>query len=418
MSNYQEEMAEGFWGRFMSLGGLPILFILLILFAQHLHFLNKEIWIDDRLDNGLPSVRLNRSMTVDRPDELRIINERFIKKSDVNMFGVILGPSGTGKTYLTRLASSLWPSGVLYYEIFDPLRLPEELAETVGMRLRDDANLLDVLFEKLGISSLVNFYTLPKDLSSRLSYVLEVVAKRAVVFKGRRGWVPCIIIDGVDLLAKEDSKVFVELVDRAKYLANTGSLLLVLCSEESLVLPLLDNTSSTNRKADVVEILDIDFVRSKQYLIEVGGIPVDLVEGIFNITGGRIVYLNKAIELYAINHKSGLGEKDFFCLMESSLVRPFFLTKFNSAVFDYSKGIVTEIMNRVLSEDAIDQDKWTLQMNELEGKAMKEALKGLIALNLLRFRVADGLVTWHSQVVYYGMKAFNANELLKDCYFR
>ena len=53
-------------------------------------------------------------------------------KEEVTTFGVILGPCGTGKTYLTRLASNLYPTGVLYHEIFDPADFPQQLAKKVG----------------------------------------------------------------------------------------------------------------------------------------------------------------------------------------------------------------------------------------------------------------------------------------------
>jgi hypothetical protein len=80
---------------------------------------------------------------------------------------------------LTRLACRLYPSGVIYHEIVDPSTLPTSLAKAIGMRLREDAGIVDVLSE--------NFYMLPQDLSSALSYVLKTLAKRAVVHKEKHG---------------------------------------------------------------------------------------------------------------------------------------------------------------------------------------------------------------------------------------
>ena len=38
-------------------------------------------------------------------------------------FGVVLGPSGMGKTALVRQLCAHYPHGVLYQEIFDPYQL-------------------------------------------------------------------------------------------------------------------------------------------------------------------------------------------------------------------------------------------------------------------------------------------------------
>lgn len=376
------------WG---GLGGFSVLVIVSAIIAQQFGFFSKVNVIDARLEGGVPSVHVARNIPMERPNELKLIKEAFIMKEEVDLFGVVLGPSGTGKTYLTRLVCNLYPSGVLYYEIVLPSYLPEGLAKTVGMRLRDDANLLDVLFEKLGISTFVNFYSLPEDISKALTYVIETVAERAAIYKQRHGRVACIFIDGVDLLAKEYPKVFIQLVYHAKYFANKGTLLLVLVSSEGHIVPLMDTTSSITRKAPVVEILDMDYNSSKDYLIQ-RDIPDSLAKRIFNLTGGRFVYLIKAIEEY----KRG---KDVFHLIEKSLLTPFFFAKVSKT---HAYLNATTVMNLVLSKGTIDPNELILSLDEAEREAIIDTIEGLVKLNLLRF-TAEGLITWHSQLVYNGM---------------
>lgn len=50
-------------------------------------------------------------------------------------FGVVLGPSGIGKTTVVCSACREYPQGVIYVEITEPESFPECLAEKMGMRL-------------------------------------------------------------------------------------------------------------------------------------------------------------------------------------------------------------------------------------------------------------------------------------------
>jgi hypothetical protein len=73
-----------------------------------------------------------------------------------------------------------------------------------------------------------------------------------------------------------------------------------------------------------VEIVDIDFNSSKYYLTHESNMPVSLVEPIYNLAGGRFVFLDKAIEVYTNNQESKLSEDDVFCEIEESLLKPYF----------------------------------------------------------------------------------------------
>ena len=387
------------------MGGLSILFILFAMAFQPFGWFSKTAEIDAMLEAGSPSVFVPRKVSINRSHEVDIIKNQFIMKEYVSMFGVVLGPSGTGKTYLTMLACSLYPSGVIYHEVYHPSFLAKDLAAAVGMRLRGDANIFDVLFEKLGISTFVDFYTLPEDLSEALAIVLKTVAERATLFKAKHGRVVSIFIDGIDLLAKEHPQVFVKLVDRAKYYASKGSLLIVFVSSEGHIVPLMSTTSSTTRKADVVEILDINETLSGEYLTR-SGIPDSLVGSIFNLTGGRFVYLDKAIELYHLGVSSGLSEDGVLKRIERALVRPFFAVK-AARLHVYPNA--TYLLNLVFKHGIVKPEKLLLSMDEAEREFMHDSIKGLVELNLLRY-TADGFLSLHSQVVYSGMQSYLSQE--------
>ena len=57
---------------------------------------------------------------------------------------------------------------------------------------------------------------------------------------------PCLFIDGVDLLAAEDEDAFLRLVSYAKEFANNRLMHIVLVSSKGSVIPLLNKTSGIN----------------------------------------------------------------------------------------------------------------------------------------------------------------------------
>ena len=146
-----------------------------------------------------------------------------------------------------------YPHGVLYHEVFEPHALTEELTRAAGMIVKPH-NLFDLLITTVS-ETYRKYHVLPKD-SSRISYVLKAIADAGRRFKIQHGCTPVLVLDGVDLIAKTDPGAFVELIDRAKYLANEGSLRIVLVGTEGSVMPLTNKTSSGSRK-EQIEIVDI-----------------------------------------------------------------------------------------------------------------------------------------------------------------
>ena len=134
------------------------------------------------------------------------------------LFGVVIGPSGTGKTLLTRKVCRDHPNGVLYMEVFEPLSLTKELAKAVGMVV-SPTNLFDLALSYIS-SDYSHYHNLPKDPILGLSYVLDNLAGQCGKYIKKHGCTPCLVIDGIDLVAKSNPEVFVHLVNRAKYLGN------------------------------------------------------------------------------------------------------------------------------------------------------------------------------------------------------
>ena len=207
-------------------------------------------------------------------------------------FGVVLGPSGTGKTTIVRRLCARYRHGIIYHEVFDPRSLKDDLAKAVGM-VTEPKNLVDLLLPYVS-HNYRQYHVLPDDNDKGLaglgvSYVLDEIAKAGRRFKSRHGSTPVLILDGVDLIAKLNPDAFIVLVDRAKFLANEGTLRVVLVSSEGSVMPLIAKTSSISRRAPVVEVVDIADEEAEALLSAV--VPKDLAKGITTLVGGRFVHL-------------------------------------------------------------------------------------------------------------------------------
>ena len=156
---------------------------------------------------------------LDRSEVVDSIRDKFISSPDMGDFCVVLGPTGTGKTYV---ACNTKPAGVLYCEVTLSETLGEDLVETIGMPL-GHTGVVDLVLAYAS-ERYCPFYQLPHDNIKAIKFVLSNLEKRAVKYKEIYGHVPCLFIDGIDLLAKHDSCAFVTLVELAKVYANMDSL--------------------------------------------------------------------------------------------------------------------------------------------------------------------------------------------------
>ena len=78
-------------------------------------------------------------------------------------------------------------------------------------------------------------------------------------------------------------------------IANAGILRIIFVSEGH-IMSLFQSTSSYSRAAEIIEILDLGD-KGKDYLVKCGLSP-ELSEKVIKYTGGRMIFLSDAIDMY------------------------------------------------------------------------------------------------------------------------
>ena len=96
--------------------------------------------------------------------------------------------------------------GFFTWTFFDPLSLIEQLAKTTGVVVTPK-NHFDLVLSYIS-SGYCIYHHLPEDPVKGGSYVLDNVAEQGKKFKERYECPPCLVIDGVDLLAKSSPELF------------------------------------------------------------------------------------------------------------------------------------------------------------------------------------------------------------------
>ena len=287
----------------------------------YLYFTWEESKINDkvrlRFKEGYCPKGLREDGYIQR-DVQKEITAAFCDKTDTGgMFGIVFGAAGTGKStvlrhickerYYISQSNPQKPSGVLYVELGPDARFAHKIAETCGIPLKPDMMEV-VIAEQFPSWKGKTYLTLPQnDEITALAQVFSVIEKGGLLYKKTYGKkVPVLIIDGVDIVAKSNKKLFDGLLDWAKKCANEDSMLVVMASSDGHVLRCADKQACKSRAACFVEVTDFPtFDPLKDRLFDAHGVPREVAEYWFNeITGGggggggRLTDIYKAIRLY------------------------------------------------------------------------------------------------------------------------
>ena len=365
----------------------------------------------------------------------------FCDKTDTDgMFGIVFGAAGTGKSNVLRhickerFDDKRKSSGVLYVELGSDARFAHKIAETCGIPL--EPNIIEVAITKM-FPSWKRHLTLPLDNEIiALAQVFAVIEEGGLLYKETKEKVPVLIIDGADIVAKNNKKLFDALLEWAKKCSNEDTVLVVMGSSDGHVLRYLDKQACKSRAAPLIEVTDFPTFDSleKLFMVKLGYPPEDAqkideaaqykertvradAEWMFNeITGGRLTDLYKATRLYkklvSANPEidtENIRKKikhDFESDIKQAL---------NKAMDDPFDPLQLEIAAAVVDRELPHAGNSTLSVHELAlelvhhgvAKSIDEAMKAVekfVSNNILRYNVDQELVA-HSKM---------AGKVLKD----
>ena len=368
-----------------------------------------------KIEQGSRPLGIPSEPIIDRPlleEELRAlvslgtyseVSDDGIGEPGLGLFGVVIGPSGTGKTALIRKICSSDPKGVLYVEVFDPNYLGKDLGTEVGM-VQQPTSPIDLLFTYLSGDSYAQYHKIPKDPSGSMHYVLARLEEQAKKYKSKHGRTPVLVIDGIDLLAKRNKMLFIDLVDRAKHLANSRTLKIIFVSSEGSVIPLVKATSSKSRLADTVEVLDVSDEDAVKFFSN-ALVPNELAQKIVPLCGGRFVHLISAVAKYILLRKAGVEDIN---VLYKSIMDHLVLSNVETSVQtlfvhpEKERQLCKRILQEVLSNGELKTPA-IVKILGTSTEQVEHSLSLLVSCNLLRF-TSGGMVAFHSRLVKWAFE--------------
>ena len=404
-----------------------------------------HMFISDDIDKQV----LKKFMKGDSPSGLR--SDPYIKRSDVEdrikteycdkvdtdgMLGVVFGAAGTSKSnvlrhicaeYCNKAAVGLKKgkplkggAGVLYMELGSDEKFAHEIAKACGIPL--EPNILDMVIS-YAFPMWKKHLTLPSDSETKaLATVFPVISKVGKKYHEDYDTVPVLIIDGTDIVAKNNKKLFDALVEWAKRCANDDSLLIVLGSSDGHVLRYLDRQSCKSRSAPFIEVTDFFTLDEEleDLFIRKGVKDKDDQKYLFdNVTGGRLTDNYKATRLHAR-------------LVKENPNRP--STEIREEILFAFKNEITQALNKAMDNPsnplqleiaaAVVYDETKLSIHDLAIKLVKEgkaksiteamgAMQKFIDNNILRYNEKQQLKAHSRMANTVLMELVDANEKKK-----
>ena len=361
--------------------------------------------IDKTLQRGSKPEQLPTTFVIERPKEIESVTRLLNTPVHTPRFGVVLGPSGTGKSFVTRAACYANPSWILYHELFGADTAANELATVAGFR--EGKGFFDSIFGFI-VPKIEKrpYYELPEEPCQALDRVLSIVGDRSkyLIKKKKLDRMPCFVIDGVDLLAKYNPRAFQGLVKSSKLLANQGELQVILVSSEGHVMPFIESSSEANRSNGVVEILDITDDAAKDFLMN-GGMPESLAICTAKLVGNRIVYLRSAAYEYAelisnsdITEDITEDQEDLFLAMFKEKHLAKYISRALAEVVR-QRPVGAFVVRTILEKGPLDrEDLMELWDKEDQNIAIDPVIIALVVSNLLRYQ-ANSTLAFHSEII-------------------
>ena len=166
------------------------------------------------------------------------------------------------------------------------------------------------------------------------------LVRAAELYASKHGVPPVLVLDGMDLVAKEDPAFFVTMQNFAKKCADMGTLSVMLVFSNGRALPLLRSSSAFTRAGVICEVGDISDEEARSFLSNMYSVKdVDRVAALVDqIAGGRFPLLIKcglsSNSLDAISRELDIKTRDNLRKVGVRATEPLFCKLLSSSRID------------------------------------------------------------------------------------
>ncbi|CAG8680093.1 7524_t:CDS:2, partial [Ambispora leptoticha] len=258
-----------------------------LLYAWYRNGCNERL-LNETVEKGTrPEIDVSDDELVSRPLVVDHLKKIFQPYRNQSFYHMVCGEHGSGKTTLTRIASSEVGHGVIYVDVPANFNeLGEAFGKAINFAFEEQISFTRQLMRK------ISGETNNKPKTSEWERALKAFKRASAVYKAKNGRPPVIVYDNISRLVHKNSEILDILQDDAKDNADDRKYIAVFVSSEGSVPRRMESRSAWSR-ADkpVMEIGDLSEKESIDYLINKRKINSVEAKKLYELVGGRIVDL-------------------------------------------------------------------------------------------------------------------------------
>ena len=233
-------------------------------------------------------------------DELLTSLRTVLAPTEITNYVVILGEKGVGKSTAVRqtLGQLEHPRGAIYLMTPSSGRdaLLQQLVKTTSYR----PSLTYMDFVRLCLAGVMNGSD-SRDYDALWSQLEDKLLDAGAAYLAKYERPPVLVVDGADVLYKENPKFLTKLQTLAKNAADANTLRVVFVMSEKAAFEMLQSHSHASR-SEVFVVGDIDDNEAVEFLVSSGVDEKNAQDAVARITGGRFALLND----YVSAHQRGI----------------------------------------------------------------------------------------------------------------
>ncbi|CAG8505007.1 171_t:CDS:2 [Paraglomus occultum] len=340
-----------------------------LLYAWYRNVCNERL-LNETVENGTrPEAGVSSDKFISRPEIVERLKRIFQPYEDQSYYYMVCGEHGTGKTTLTRTASSEVGHGVIYVDV--PANF-NELGEAFGKAINFTFE------ERISFTRQLIRKILDQPKTSEWERALKAFKRASAVYKAKNGKPPVIVYDNISRLVYKNPEILDILQDDAKDNADDRKYIAVFVSSEG----------SVPRRMELMEIGDLSKEESMEYLTKKRKINEVEAKNLYELVGSRIIELKTVAD-------------DFVAGQSFEVIRQQILTKVEKK-FDYAKLLPDQALHEagkhVIGALIDSKEIHTSVFRKFIGD---EKFGEVLGANVFAYHPSRDTVTFQSQSIEY-----------------